>query len=305
VKDYDDAITFYKKLSFEVKDVLLFGEKKEKRWVTLKLPNQGLILSLGLVPSKDSNFHIIGKQAADFPLFVLNCNDINSVYLDLMSKGIEFEGSLSESSATDGLTFKDLYGNKIHLLQRVKDKKQKTEEKKQVEKKHNPNVFFDVSIGGAPSERITFKLHYNIVPKTAENFRALCTGEKGKGKKGKNLHFKGSIFHRVIPGFMLQGGDFTDFNGMGGESIYGAKFKDENFQMKHTKPYLLSMANSGKNTNGSQFFVTVAKTSWLDGKHVVFGEVIEGQDVVKKIEKLGSKDGKTKKKIVVTDCGEI
>mmetsp|Transcript_15666 Transcript_15666/g.46242 ORF Transcript_15666/g.46242 Transcript_15666/m.46242 type:complete len:172 (-) Transcript_15666:342-857(-) len=168
-----------------------------------------------------------------------------------------------------------------------------------------PTVFFDVAANGQPLGRITFELYSDIVPKTAENFRCLCTGEKGIGKSGKPLHFKGSIFHRVITDFMLQGGDFTNFNGTGGESIYGMKFPDENFQMKHTRPGLLSMANAGPNTNGSQFFVTTVVTSWLDGKHVVFGEVKDGMNVVKAIEALGSGSGKTSKKVEITDCGQL
>ncbi|KAG1744653.1 cyclophilin-like domain-containing protein [Suillus paluster] len=154
------------------------------------------------------------------------------------------------------------------------------------------NCYFDITINDKPAGRIVFKLYDNVVPRTAKNFRELCTGQHGFG-------YAGSAFHRVIPGFMLQGGDFTRGNGTGGKSIYGEKFADENFELKHTKPGMLSMANAGKNTNGSQFFITTVVTSWLDG------EVVENMDLVKQIESYGSASGSTKVRVVIAASGTL
>ncbi|KAJ5885190.1 hypothetical protein N7495_009700 [Penicillium taxi] len=183
--------------------------------------------------------------------------------------------------------------------------KKEPKEAKEGKNEERSRVFFDVQIGDQKPSRVVFELFGDVVPKTADNFRALCTGEKGIGQQGKLLTYKGSIFHRVIKQFMIQGGDFTAFNGTGGESIYGEKFPDENFDLKHDRPFLLSMANSGPGTNGSQFFITTVPTPHLDGKHVVFGEVINGKSTVRRVENVHTNSDKPNVDITVVDCGEL
>ena len=172
----------------------------------------------------------------------------------------------------------------------------------------NSKVFFDIMISNAAKGRLVFELFGKDCPKTSENFLQLCTGAKGTiNLRGREVPFgfKNSIFHRIIPGFMAQGGDFTNGNGTGGLSIYGDKFKDENFLHKHTKRGLLSMANAGPNTNGSQFFITFAPCPWLDGKHVVFGQLTDGLELLKVIESMGTQSGRTLQEVKISDCGKL
>eukprot|EP00656_Telonema_subtile_P057146 TRINITY_DN9330_c0_g1_i2.p1 TRINITY_DN9330_c0_g1~~TRINITY_DN9330_c0_g1_i2.p1 ORF type:complete len:194 (-),score=34.80 TRINITY_DN9330_c0_g1_i2:142-723(-) len=172
----------------------------------------------------------------------------------------------------------------------------------------NPIVFMDITIDGKSAGRMEFEVYADIVPKTAENFRALCTGEKSIGKSGKPLFFKGCAFHRIIRNFMCQGGDFTHESGVGGESIYGESFEDETFEGKagkHTGHGCLSMANAGPNSNGSQFFICTVDTPWLNMKHVVFGQLIKGVTTLQAMECCGNKEGKPSKEVRISDCGQV
>lgn len=214
------------------------------------------------------------------------------------------EKKLVEAKKEEKATFGQLFKKSMYI------EKDDVKVKKQHKIDQLPKVYFDLQFGEDPDlKRITMALYSDSVPKTAENFRVLCTGESEKEattKPGTKLSYKGSILHRVIPGFMMQGGDFTNGNGTGGESIYGEKFADEDFCDEHDKKYLLSMANCGPNTNGSQFFLTFKETPHLDGKHVVFGEVVDGFRVVEQVEaaKIGAQD-KPEEDITIVDCGQL
>lgn len=169
----------------------------------------------------------------------------------------------------------------------------------------NNHVFLQIDIEGEDIGKIIIELFNDKVPKTAENFRMLCTGEKKEGRSGKQMHYKGCKFHRIISNFLIQSGDFIANDGTQNESIYGPKFEDENFSVKHSEPGMVSMANGGRNSNGSQFFITYIPTPWLDGRHVVFGKVVEGMDIVEKIQACGSSNGAPTKTVIIKDCGEV
>jgi len=210
-------------------------------------------------------------------------------FVNEMRRKVGVQGDEDPSDAAASGEGKKKAGDAMEVEEQSKPKRHRGQ---------NPIVFFDITIGGTAAGRIEMELRADVVPKTAENFRQLCTMKNGYG-------YKGSIFHRIIPDFMCQGGDFTKRNGTGGKSIYGRTFKDENFKLAHQGSGTLSMANSGPNTNGSQFFLCTAKTSWLDQKHVVFGQVREGLDVVGKIEAMGTDSGAPKKHVKIVDCGEL
>lgn len=190
------------------------------------------------------------------------------------------------------------HAEKIHEVREAAQKKAGTMSTDAARNASNPRVFLDITIGELHAGRITIELFKNVVPKTAENFRALCTGEKGFG-------FKGCHFHRIIPDFMIQGGDITRENGTGGRSIYGDTFEDENFLVAHDKPGVVTMANLGPNLNNSQFIITTVKTEWLNSGNCVFGLIVDGMDVVKKMEGQGSASGEVHSKVFIADCGQL
>lgn len=268
IKGFDDGVIGMKigeQKTLLLKPEVAYGEISEEN--VLRVPKQDVIDAVGAEDCVVGAKLMVGQG---MPATITEITD-TEIALDanhaLAGKTLKFEVELMDLQRTE-VKFNDKF-----------------------------KCFFEIDLDGEPSGRITMELRGDVAPKTCENFRALCTGEAGFG-------YEGSPFHRVIPGFMCQGGDFTNQNGTGGKSIFGNKFEDENFILKHEGAGTLSMANAGPNTNGSQFFLCTGDTSWLDGKHVVFGKVIEGMDVVKAIEAVGSQSGKTSKKVSVRASGE-
>lgn len=315
-KDFETAVRMYEEAADFIDDV----DSAEDIWVACKLniaqasinlkdfPTAGEAASAAL--SKDPNsvkaLYRRGLARNHMGLAEEAMLDLNkALELDPSNKPVKVElAKAKKIIAAAKKKEKAAYGNMFSKISVYNDKEVPITT--QLSSSDNSKVFFDITIGDEPAGRIVMELYNNVTPKTCENFRALCTGEAGNASTGQPLHYKGSLFHRVIPNFMIQGGDFTAGNGTGGESIYGEKFADENFKVKHTERGLLSMANAGPGTNGSQFFITSCPTPHLDGKHVVFGKVIEGLDVVEKIE--ASKTNKEDKPVsdcVIADCGEL
>ena len=245
-----------------------------------------------------SAFGLIPEAKAD----LAKCRDMKDQDQTAVNKQVKLlHERVAAAQAKEKATYSGMFsGNKVSLY----DDKPSNVMVPHDKHKQTKRAFMDVKIGSAPAERIEIELFFDTTPKTAQNFLSLCTGDKSTPEK--LLHYKGSKFHRVIKDFMIQGGDFTMGDGTGGASIYGLKFEDEDFGSKHSEPFLLSMANAGPNTNGSQFFITTTKTPHLDGKHVIFGRVVKGQEVVTKIENV-QKDASDKplEDVVIEDCGEI
>eukprot|EP00607_Mallomonas_marina_P009819 CAMPEP_0182418750 /NCGR_PEP_ID=MMETSP1167-20130531/3126_1 /TAXON_ID=2988 /ORGANISM="Mallomonas Sp, Strain CCMP3275" /LENGTH=484 /DNA_ID=CAMNT_0024593109 /DNA_START=95 /DNA_END=1552 /DNA_ORIENTATION=+ len=312
-KKYEDCIQKYDEAAEYIEHVA----NGEALWISCTLNTSQAYINLGDFPSA------AGKATA---VIKKDPNNIKALYRRALSRNhMGLADEALEDLNTAALLDPD---NKPVKVEIVKAKKMILEAKKKTKAVYgnmfskisvyddketpivpglaanNPKVFFDITIAGEPKGKIVMELFADVVPKTAENFRALCTGEKGNCSTGQPLHYKGCAFHRVISNFMLQGGDFTKGDGTGGESIYGEKFADENFKIKHTEAGLLSMANAGPGTNGSQFFITVTPTPHLDGKHVVFGKVIEGIELVKEIETIDTNDrDKPIRDVVIADCG--
>jgi peptidylprolyl isomerase len=306
-QEFDEAVTELKNLKIQLYSNITMCYNKLEDWSSsVNYCNKGLELDKTNVKLlyrravARMNYGLLNEALEDTK-FALEKDNANKELRDLQKR---IKERMKKEAAKEKRVFGGMF-NKISIY----DEKETVEGDWEIPSDPlptNPKVYMDITIGENTPKRVVFELFSNIVPKTAENFRALCTGEKGTNSRGVKLSYEGSIFHRVIKGFMMQGGDFTNFNGTGGESIYGEKFADENFRIKHTQPGLLSMANAGKNTNGSQFFITFAPTLHLDGKHTIFGRVIQGLEVCREVEEIetGSNDN-PKVPVTVVGCGQL